>query len=134
LLIDLGLFWEILEYSSASDLASNSQLFGASLYQGGQHSENIEVSNASALPEPTRLDTASRPNSAADVQTNDGAGIMGLEVESQSMGLGAGVGGVGQDPFTYSNDELAVLAESFFQQRNGNIVGSVDEWWNTGNL
>ena len=31
--------------------------------------------------------------------------------------------GLGQDPFTYSNDELAVLAESFFQQRNGNIGG-----------
>jgi hypothetical protein len=51
-----------------------------------------------------------------------------------SMGGGSD-GGMGvQDPFAYSNDELAVLAESFFQQRNGNIVGNVDEWWNTGNL
>ena len=54
------------------------------------------------------------------------------------MGLGLGMEGQGigvQDPLlTYSNDELAVLAESFFQQRNGNIVGGVDEWWNTGNL
>ena len=53
------------------------------------------------------------------------------------MGLGLGMDGQGigvQDPLTYSNDELAVLAESFFQQKNGNIVGGVDEWWNTGNL
>ena len=53
---------------------------------------------------------------------------MGLRLGMEEPGFGA------QDPLTYSNDELAVLAESFFQQRNGNIVGGVDEWWNTGNL
>jgi hypothetical protein len=131
-LIDLGLFWEILEYSSASELASNSQLFGASLCQGRQHSESIEVSNASGLPEPTRLDTASRPDSE-----NKNVGGGPLEGERGIMDLGMGLGGQGmgaQDAFTYSNNELAVLAESFFQQRNGNIVGSVDEWWIAGNL
>lgn len=39
-----------------------------------------------------------------------------------------------QDEIMYSNDELAVLAESFFQQRQGNILGNVDEWWASGNL
>lgn len=114
-------------------------MFGPSLYQGGRHSENIEVSNASALPEPTRLDTASRTESAAD-QADGGelggsAGLEGLGIGTIG-GAGIGIGGPmeGQDGFMYSNDELAVLAESFFQQRNGNIVGSVDEWWNTGNL
>jgi hypothetical protein len=57
-----------------------------------------------------------------------GAGMMGLGLGMDGQGIGV------QDPLTYSNDELAVLAESFFQQRNGNIVGGVDEWWNTGNL
>lgn len=134
LLIDLGLFWEILEYSSASELASNSQLFGASLSQGRQNSESIDVSNASALPEPTRLNTASRSDSAGQDLggSMEGAtGLLNLSMGGVSLdGQGMGV----QDPFTYSNDELAVLAESFFQQRNGNIVGNVDEWWNTGNL
>ena len=120
-------------------MVSNSQLFGPSLYQGGRHSENIEVSNASALPEPTRLDTAGRPESAAG-QADGGelggpAGLERLGIETiGEVGMGIGDPVEGQDGFTYSSDELAVLAESFFQQRNGNIVGSVDEWWNTGNL
>lgn len=73
------------------------------------------------------MDTASRPDSGAG-QMDGGAGMMGLELGMDGQGIGV------QDPLTYSNDELAVLAESFFQQRNGNIVGGVDEWWNTGNL
>lgn len=78
------------------------------------------------------METTSRPDSTVQDQaggpSDEGTSDMGLGlgIEGQAIGI--------QDAFTYSNDELAVLAESFFQQRNGNIVGNVDEWWNTGNL
>ena len=101
------------------------------MYERGRYTDNTEVSNASALPEPTRLDTA-RPESAGQrrvAETLGGSsGLAGLEVGGEGQGL------VVQDALSYSDDELAVLAESFFQQRSGNLVGSVDEWWNTGNL
>ena len=91
LLIDLGLFWEILEYSSASELSSTSQLFGASLSQGGQYSESIDVSNASALPEPTRLDTASRPQSTGEDVGGSAEGATGL----LNLSMGCGCTGAG---------------------------------------
>lgn len=33
----------------------------------------------------------------------------------------------------YSDDELAVLAESFFHQR-GEGLGNLEDWWSAGNL
>jgi hypothetical protein len=36
-------------------------------------------------------------------------------------------------PFAYSDNELAVLAESFFHHR-GDGLGAVEDWWNSGHL
>lgn len=38
-----------------------------------------------------------------------------------------------QPSFHYSDDELAVLAESFFHQR-GDGMGNVEDWWSAGNM
>lgn len=140
LLIDLGRFWEVLEYSSASELyESAGQLFGASLHSRRRMSM-VEVTDMSSLPTPTRLESAAgltrhsaetpsaaRSNGRSHMDTNNNVDPL----------LGADLGntnfyGYMPEP-VYSNDELAVLADSFFNQRE-NFMGSVDEWWRTGNL
>jgi hypothetical protein len=134
LLIDLGLFWEILEYSSSSEVAPSSSIFGSSLQRDGRSNENVEVSNASILPEPTRLDDASHSDSVVqeplgDILNDTDISGLGFRTESTDRQRPSS-----HEGFVYSDDELAVLAENFFQQRGGNIVRSVDDWWQTGNL
>ena len=108
LLIDLGQFWEILEYSSSSELPGKArELFGPSLYSG-LCSSTTELAHTSSLPQPTRV--------AAQDFAADPAGNPGDQI-----------------PFLYSDEELAVLEESFFQQRPELEVG-LDDWWGTGNL
>jgi len=120
LLIDLARFWEILEYSSASEISSLSgTIFGPSLYTNRNRHLTSEFSETSALPETTRIG-----NFITTEPGDDGA-------------LGGLLGGVESTPLGYSSDELAVLAESFFNTQDfGNQGGldGVDEWWNTGNL
>lgn len=109
LLIDLGQFWEILEYSSSSEVSgSGLTLFGPSL-QLAVRPRTTEMGHTISLPQPTRVDA------------QDFAGSSTNLVDEQLM-----------PPLLYSDDELAVLAESFFQRPE--IDGTSVEWWNTGNL
>jgi len=115
LLIDLGQFWEILEYSSSSETpGSATSLFGASLQQNFR-SSTTEMAQTSSLPQPTRVDaqdfTGSTPMASGPQRLDD-------DQFAQQ--------------FLYSDDELAVLAESFFQQRPE--IEGVNDWWNSGNL
>ncbi|RAL59617.1 hypothetical protein DID88_006476 [Monilinia fructigena] len=126
LLIDLGQFWEILEYSSSSEKpASARRLFGASLYSASIPTTH-EISHASSLPEPTRVDR----------QDFEGSGSSSVNTSAVNVGEG---GMVGQEqefvhaPFQYSDDELAVLAESFFHHR-GEGLGNLEDLWNAGNM
>ncbi|KAM0147739.1 hypothetical protein ACHAPG_010399 [Botrytis cinerea] len=129
LLIDLGQFWEILEYSSSSEIpALARRLFGPSLYSASIPATH-EMSHASSLPEPTRVDRqdfeGSGPNSVNTSVVNLGNGVADQEQEFV------------QPPFHYSDDELAVLAESFFHQRSdgrGDGIGHMEDWWSTGNF
>lgn len=129
LLIDLGQFWEILEYSSSSEIpALARRLFGPSLYSASIPTTH-EISHASSLPEPTRVDRqdfeGSGPNSVNTSVVNLGNGTTDQEQEQEQEFV--------QPPFHYSDDELAVLAESFFHQR-GDGMGHMEDWWSTGNF
>jgi hypothetical protein len=122
LLIDLGQFWEILEYSSASEVPGSArQLFGPTLYSGSR-GFTTEIAQTAPLPEPTRVDNQDFANSAASPVLQDNNG-------NNNFGNGAQM----DIPFVYSDDELAVLAESFFHQRP-EFEPNVNDWWNTGNL
>jgi hypothetical protein len=108
LLIDLGQFWEILEYPSSSEVPG-SQLFGSSL-RSGLRGNITEMGHTSSLPQPTRVH-------AQDFAVS---GSVNHSMEGQPF-----------LPLLYSDDELAVLAESFFQQRPDEGMG---DWWGTGSL
>ncbi|TVY27038.1 hypothetical protein LHYA1_G004755 [Lachnellula hyalina] len=124
LLIDLGQFFEILEYSSSSELVGSAgTLFGASLLPtiGGSRGE---MAQTSVLPEPNRVEGQEFGNSTPIVnQLEDRNGLFHLD-DVSALTNGA--------PLQYSDDELAVLAENFFQQRP-EIEGSVN-WWNVSDL
>ncbi|KAG9247064.1 putative C6 transcription factor [Calycina marina] len=116
LLIDLGQFWEILEYASSSETpGSGASLFGATLAVGDR-SSMADMAHTSSLPPPTRVD----------------AQEFGMANLSAHQGL--------VQPYLYSDDELAVLAESFFTQRpemdNMNGMNDISDmtWWGAGNL
>ena len=119
LLIDLGQFWEILEYASSSESSgSRSALFGATL-AFGDRSGMTDMAHTSSLPQPTRVD-------AQDFATPTNSSHIDGQIGSQIL---------------YSDDELAVLAESFFNQRSeldgmngmGGMSG-MNNWWGAGNL
>lgn len=123
LLIDLGQFFEILEYSSSSEVAGSArQLFGPSLYSSLRASRT-EMAQTSILPEPTRVERqefgASTP---ATVQDNDN-GLSDFE-QSGSFEIAP--------PLQFSDDELAVLAGNFFHPRP-DVDGNAN-WWNMGNF
>lgn len=138
LLIDLARFWEVLEYSSASELSESAGLlFGPSLYSDRQHPV-VEVTDMSSLPAPTRLrattdhvDYRRTPNNESDNNSYIDSNVAGALPRTQLLSS-INLDGRVIEPF-YSNDELAVLAESFFNQRT-EFVSNTDEWWNTGNL
>ena len=122
LLIDLGQFFEILEYSSSSEVASSAAtVFGSSLVSnlGGPRKE---LTQTSILPEPTRVEGQEFGSTTPrTVQTDPGNSFNQFEPTS-STPLG---------PLIYSDDELAVLADSFFHQRPQ--FGGSTNWWNVGN-
>jgi hypothetical protein len=66
------------------------------------------MAHTSPLPPPTRVDTQDFASG-------------GVDVAERSV------------PFLYSDEELAVLEESFFQQRP-DLGPEVDDWWSAGNL
>lgn len=80
------------------------------------------MAQTSVLPQPTRVERQEfgnlTPNMTHVVDP----------LESSVMGTSNGLGAPASVPLIYSDDELAVLAESFFHQR------SEDEghanWWN----
>jgi hypothetical protein len=112
-LIDLGQFFEILEYSSSSELAGSAKtLFGPSLHSSIGVSRR-EIAQTSILPEPNRVEGQEFGNSTSAMNHFDD--------HNGYYNLGY-----------YSDDELAVLAENFFQQRP-EIEGSAN-WWNLGDL
>jgi hypothetical protein len=112
LLINLGQFFEILEYSSSSEIpGAITKLFGSTLRPRYSRTES-EIAQTSVLPEPTRIE---RQEFGTPIHRN-----------SIQSNLNTPAGGVGQ---FYTDDELAVLAESFFHQQpefEGNL-----NWWNT---
>ncbi|TVY83703.1 hypothetical protein LSUE1_G001133 [Lachnellula suecica] len=124
LLIDLGQFFEILEYASSSELAGSAKnLFGQSLHSGFGGSRR-EMAQTSVLPEPSRVESQEFGNSASAMSQPQGRnGYTNFGDVSSSGNMAS---------LHYSDDELAVLAENFFHQRP-EIQGSVN-WWNVGDL
>ncbi|KAH7418587.1 fungal-specific transcription factor domain-containing protein [Cadophora sp. MPI-SDFR-AT-0126] len=126
LLIDLGQFFEVLEYSSSSEVhGSAHQLFGPSLHTsfGGSRTE---MAQTSVLPQPTRVERQEfgnlTPNMTHVTDPLDGSTMIAAGSGAMPMAAAA-------VPLTYSDDELAVLAESFFHQRN-DFDGNAN-WWNS---
>ena len=80
------------------------------------------MAQTSVLPEPTRVERQVFGNLAPVAVMAEGPDLpMNLEDMSDAAMMG---------PLIYSDDELAVLAESFFHQRQ-----EVDGyWWNMDNL
>ena len=89
-------------------LGAGSSLFGPSLTVGVRQ-RTAELGHSISLPQPTRVHTQDFAVSSANL------------IDEQMM-----------QPFLYSDDELAVLAESFFQRPE--IEGAAIDWWKTGNL
>ncbi|CAG8978494.1 hypothetical protein HYALB_00005069 [Hymenoscyphus albidus] len=154
LLIDLGQFFEILEYSSSSEIAGTARnLFDASLHSTLMVSRT-EMAQTTVLPEPTRVErqefgtpTLGTPVAGVGMAVNvlQGNEFLGFGGAGGSAGAGAGHGSIAfgtnmdshgaQQPFQFSDDELAVLAENFFHQRpQVEGQGSAGGWWNLGNL
>lgn len=126
LLIDLGQFFEVLEYSSSSEIhGSARQLFGPSLHTsfGGSRTE---MAQTSVLPQPTRVERQEfgnlTPNMTHVIDPLDGSTMLATGAGTLPVTAAA-------VPLTYSDDELAVLAESFFHQRN-DFDGNAN-WWNS---
>jgi hypothetical protein len=121
LLIDLSLFWEILEYSSGfSDTAG--RLFGPSLYSEPP-TPAPEVSTTSPLPEPTRLGTSQSTPQRTSRENNLISGYTSQYSDT----------GVPSTSLDLINDEFSILAENFFSQGQDFLRNS-DDWFNIGNL
>ena len=110
-------------------------MFGPTLYNGSiGKGFASEIASTSPLPEPTRVE-------GQDFVSGDtprgGASVSGLSQQQylQSGEQMANSSSMQMDvPIMYSDDELAVLAESFFNQKDSFDAGVGSEWWNTGNL
>ncbi|KAF2709368.1 hypothetical protein K504DRAFT_431849 [Pleomassaria siparia CBS 279.74] len=129
LLIDLGQFFDILEYSSSSEMSgSTKHLFGPTLHSAVSRSRR-EIAQTTILPEPTRVEGQEFGSGMPAMRTFHAA------VKGSGSGyftpdnMGVGIDGTAMQ---YSDDELAVLAESFFHQRP-EIEGSIN-WWNGDDL
>jgi hypothetical protein len=122
LLIDLGQFFEVLEYASSSEVADSARrLFGPSLHSNFPASRK-EMAQTSVLPEPTRVERQEFGNLTPAAAVGEASNV---QVDLEDMSDAAFMG-----PLIYSDDELAVLAESFFHQRQ-EVDGN---WWNMDNL
>ncbi|KAK9859522.1 hypothetical protein MYU51_013579 [Penicillium brevicompactum] len=124
LLIDLSRFWEILEYSSNSDMQSARRLFGESLYSGS--SAGAEVSQTSPLPAPFRLSAQEEgtPNFPTHAFNNNTA-FPGQDYGSNSL--------VSPQQLNLSNEEFSILATNFFSQGQ-EFLRSGDNWDSVGNF
>ncbi|TAQ88660.1 hypothetical protein B7494_g3032 [Chlorociboria aeruginascens] len=111
LLIDLGRFWEVLEYPSASERSRDDTHFGASLK--GRKINASEILDTIPLPEPVRVNTMHNS---------------GLDDLASASEFAAALNRMDDPAPLYSTDELAVLAESFFQQRDGYTAGGIEGW------
>ncbi|KAJ6096681.1 hypothetical protein N7486_007427 [Penicillium sp. IBT 16267x] len=126
LLIDLSRFWEILEYSSNSDVDSARRLFGDSLYNGPP-SVATEVSQTSPLPAPTRLTEQEESSStlqSPNFNTNT-VFLNGPDYPANSL--------VAPQQLALSNDDFSILATNFFSQGQEFLRGG-DSWENIGNF
>lgn len=127
-----------MEYSSASDIPGSARsLFGPSLYNGSiGRGFASEIASTSPLPEPTRVEGQDFVSGVTPRNVVGGSGPARQQYLQPAGGSSAGsLGNVQLDvPFVYSDEELAVLAESFFNQKDGFDAGIGSEWWNTGNL
>lgn len=83
------------------------------------------MAQTSVLPEPTRVERQEFGNLTPIASMLEGGGS-DLQIEMGDMGADAAIMG----PLVYSDDELAVLAESFFHQRQ-EVDGN---WWNMDTL
>ncbi|CAG8111742.1 unnamed protein product [Penicillium salamii] len=125
LLIDLSRFWEILEYSSNSDMKSARRLFGESLYTGSS-SAGGEVSQTSPLPAPFRLSAQEEGTPNFRSQSFSGnATFPGQDYAINSL--------VSPQQLTLSNDEFSILAANFFSQGQ-EFLRSGDNWDDVGNF
>jgi hypothetical protein len=80
------------------------------------------MAQTSVLPEPTRVERQEFGNLTPVATMAEGSNVqMSLEDMSDVAVMG---------PLVYSDDELAVLAESFFHQRQ-EVDGN---WWNMDSL
>ena len=97
-------------------------MYGPALQSGLQYASH-EMAQASSLPEPTRAQglgkTAFNSESAANSGSTQLLDSMTVEQVSGN--------------FLYSDDELAVLAESFFNQRR-DFDGALNDWGTVGNI
>ncbi|KAH8805010.1 hypothetical protein F5884DRAFT_438967 [Xylogone sp. PMI_703] len=127
LLIDLGQFWEILEYSTSTETFSRSgNLFVPSLYTSFQPNRNsyfTDMAQTSSLPRPSRVD-------GQDFATpTPPAAISRQNSSSNAVGEG-GRAGSNQVSSVFET----VLAENLFPQRLPEFATTEDGWWNSGNL
>lgn len=101
------------------------------------------MAQTTVLPEPTRVErqefgTPSSGTPTASVGASIGGVLQGGDRFLNFGGAGGG-NGMGLDangnmqPFQFSDDELAVLAENFFHSRPGDGEENAG-WWNMGNL
>jgi hypothetical protein len=148
MLINLGCFWEILEYCAASAKPPAAQnLISPELYTP-LDTQNDVVSLTTPLPDTFRLDDYNdrEPNDPTSVsaQSEEGAtpAVAVPEMRNQSQTqisnvfCPAAVGAnwaLGLNNF--SEDELAVLADNFFDVGTTNPSGiETTGWWTLGNL
>ncbi|KAI1616986.1 hypothetical protein EDD36DRAFT_151370 [Exophiala viscosa] len=118
-LIDLSLFWEIIEATSIDGLPKTAEsYFGSSLTMYRQPSHSAEVLRSRLLPEPTHINDTGATHGQASFQD-----------------LGDSTMQLANSEFVSSLDnDAAILAQSFFAQGD-DFVGNMDDWWfqaNTG--
>lgn len=92
------------------------------------------MAQTSPLPEPTRVDNqdfvSDDVGSGGGESSRQQQSAVGVESMSGVLNSQAQI----DVPFVYSDEELAVLAESFFSQRGELDPNLNNDWWNTGNL
>ncbi|KIV79601.1 hypothetical protein PV11_07152 [Exophiala sideris] len=120
-LIDLSLFWEIIEASSIDGLPKTADsYFGTSLTIYRQPSHSAELFRSRLLPEPTHInETGATHDSGQAIWSDRGDNTVPMASSELASSL---------------NNDAAILAQSFFAQGD-DFVGNMDDWWfqaNTG--
>ncbi|KAH8663446.1 hypothetical protein BGZ60DRAFT_379584 [Tricladium varicosporioides] len=139
MLINLGCFWEVLEYCSSSSKPRTAQnLISPELFTSND-GPNDEVSLASPLPDTFRLhdynSNETNNDPANKEHMRDVPGVQNQIQVSNTMNMFPETTGTISQWNNFSEDELAVLADNFFEVWNPN--SSLDDatgWWKYGNL